>query len=107
MMPVPADEDHKIIRVTDHLENRPARTAPTLPPLVWELRADTERVPLRLEVLVQHRQRNIRQKRRENPTLRGTRIGILVPAVLSQDTSLEESLDQSENAFVLDSPTYP
>src|SRR3990170_1066409 len=66
-----------------------------------------ERFPLRGEVLVQYRESDVGQKRREDATLRSAGDRLTADALFGEDACSQKRRHELENALVFDSPTQP
>src|SRR5690606_3131920 len=94
------NEDDEVVRVADQFHHRASGT-----PVLRACPCRAERIPLTLEMPVQARQDDIRQKRRQNPSLRSSRVGVPVHPVLGKDTSFQEPPYQSQYSLIRDSFT--
>ena len=57
--------------------------------------------PRRVDVLIEHAQRDVRQQRGQDPSLRGPGRGVPLLTEFGEDPGLEERLDQGQHALVL------
>jgi len=55
-----------------------------------------------MQVLIEHRQRDVGQQRRQNAPLRRAGVGVLEVAEFGEDPGFEERLDQPQHSLVLD-----
>ena len=91
------DHHDEIIRIADESIGRDAFTAP-----LGARPARAERFPLAREVLVQHRQCDVGQQRREDPALRGAGVRGPVEPGLGKNPRGQERPDQTQHALVRD-----
>ncbi len=58
-------------------------------------------------MLIERRQRDVRQQRREDPALRRAGDRVLDASLLGHDPGPQERLDKRQHALVPDPPTHP
>src|SRR5450755_2804152 len=94
---------HEVVRVPNMAIHRKSLAAASLTVVIFGHR----RLPDPGEVLVEGREGDVREARRENPALRGAGLAAPDRAVLGEDPSDQERLDQVQYAFVRDSTAHP
>jgi len=101
----PIAEHHEVVRVADQ-----APVRQVLEPPASALPGGGHRparFPWRVQVLIEHRQRDVGQQRRQDAALRCAGAGVLVVAEFGEDPGLEERLDQPQHTLVLDPQPDP
>src|SRR5680860_915025 len=94
----PGHHDDKVVHIAD--ESPGAKTLATTRAAAHA--GGHHRLPGLGEMLVERRQGDVRQERREDAALRGAGGGLFLSAELGDDPSLEKRLDEREDALVLD-----
>ena len=99
------NEDDEIVCVADDPPSRLAMDAAPAAQVCGRHRPT--RPPRLMQVLIEHRQRDVGQQRRQNATLRRAGVGVLVLAEFGEDPGLKERLDQQQHTLVLHSEAHP
>jgi hypothetical protein len=99
----PVHHDHEIVRVADEAVGGEALVAP----VAASLRVVTERLPGLGEVIVEDRQGDVGQQRRQDAALGCAHLRVPPHAVLGEDTCAEERLDQPHDATISDPVPHP
>ncbi len=99
MRPVAVHEDDEVVRVADDSPSRQAMDAASTAQIGRRHRPAGP--PGRMQVLIEHRQRDVSQQRGKDAALRRPGQGALAVAALSEDTGFEERLDQGSTRLSL------
>src|SRR4029077_15696819 len=102
---VTVHEYDEIVRIAD--DSPPRQALDAAPTTQVSSRHRTARLPWPHQVLIEHRQNDVGQQRRQDAALRRSGVSVLAVAELGEYTGLEKRLHQAQYAFVLDPQPHP
>src|SRR5215212_8664390 len=102
---VTVHEDNEIVRIAD--DSPPWQALDAAPTTQRGSGHRSARLPWPHQVLIEPRQSDVGQQRRQDATLRRSGVSVLAAADLGEHTGFEKRLHQTQYAFVLDPQPHP